>query len=189
MQAIQLILLKTNLLILLGLVFCTPTLAAIGNIVDQDGPDAELKRQEENLVAKKGTSLEMSDVLTTTKTKLNLKFADDTHVAMTEQSKLIIDDFVYDPDAKKGSLSMEVAVGRVRYASGKIEKNNRRNVRLKKPTATISVRGTDFSMTFDEIGRSRVVLLPSCDYFGLLENKEDKKEYTVSDIMVSNTFG
>ena len=50
-----------------------------------------------------------------------------SHVAMTEQSKLIIDDFVYDPDAKKGSLSMEVAAGTVRYASGKIAKNNRRN--------------------------------------------------------------
>jgi len=188
-RAISLILLKINLLILLGLVFVTPTLAAIGNIVDQDGPDAELKRQEENLVAKKGTSLEMSDVLTTTKTKLNLKFADDTHVAMTEQSKLTIDEFVYDPSAKKGSLAINVASGTVRYASGKIAKNNRRNVRLKTPTATISVRGTDFSMTVDEIGRSMVVLLPSCDDFGLIENKDDENNCPVGEIMVSTDAG
>jgi hypothetical protein len=53
-------------------------------------------------------------------------------------------------------------MGTVRYASGAIAKNSRENVRLRTPTATISVRGTDFTMTVDEIGRSLVILLPSC---------------------------
>jgi len=184
----RLILFKINLLVLLGLV-ATPASAVIGNIIDQDGPDAKLVRQKEDLVAKKGTGLEMNDVITTARTKLNLKFDDDTHVAMTEQSKLIIDDFVYDPESKKGQLAMEVAAGTVRYASGKIAKNNRRNVRLKTPTATVSVRGTDFSMTVDEIGRSMVVLLPSCDDFGLIENKDDEGKCPVGEIMVSTDAG
>jgi hypothetical protein len=34
------------------------------------------------------------------------------------------------------------------------------------PTATVAVRGTDFSMTVDELGRSLVMLLPSCDAKG-----------------------
>ena len=34
---------------------------------------------------------------------------------------------------------------------------------MKTPTASIAVRGTDFSMTVDELGRSLVMLLPSCD--------------------------
>jgi len=184
----RLILFKINLLVLLGLV-ATPASAVIGNIIDQDGPDAKLVRQKEDLVAKKGTGLEMNDVITTARTKLNLKFDDDTQVAMTEQSKLVIDDFTYDPSAKKGSLAMEVAAGTVRYASGKIAKNNRRNVRLKTPTATVSVRGTDFSMTVDEIGRSMVVLLPSCDDFGLIENKDDEGKCPVGEIMVSTDAG
>lgn len=57
---------------------------------------------------------------------------------------------------------MNVAQGTVRYASGAIAHNSRENVKLKTPTATIAVRGTDFSMTVDEIGRSLVILLPTC---------------------------
>jgi len=183
----RLIFCKINLWFLLGLV--TPALAGIGNIVDQEGPDAQLTRAKEELVAKKGTDLEMADVLRTAKTKLNLKFDDDTHVAMTEQSKLIIDDFVYDPESKKGQLAMEVAAGTVRYASGKIAKNNRRNVRVRTPTATISVRGTDFAMVVDEIGRSMVTLLPSCPNFGLIEDKDENEECPVGEIMVSSDAG
>ncbi len=35
-------------------------------------------------------------------------------------------------------------------------------MRISTPTAKISVRGTDFTMTIDEIGRSLVILLPTC---------------------------
>jgi hypothetical protein len=58
---------------------------------------------------------------------------------------------------------MRVALGTARYASGQIAKNNPQQVAVKTPTATIAVRGTDFSMTVDEMGRSLVILLPSCD--------------------------
>ena len=57
---------------------------------------------------------------------------------------------------------MKIAMGTVRYASGQIAKNDPASVKIETPTATIGVRGTDFSMTVDEIGRSLVVLLPSC---------------------------
>ena len=54
----------------------------------------------------------------------------------------------------------------VRYASGQIAKNSKQNVIIKTPTATIGVRGTDFSMTIDETGSSTIILLPSCDTSG-----------------------
>ena len=57
-------------------------------------------------------------------------------------------------------------MGTARYASGQIAKNNPQQVAIKTPTATIAVRGTDFSMTVDELGRSLVILLPSCDSKG-----------------------
>jgi hypothetical protein len=59
-----------------------------------------------------------------------------------------------------------MALGTARYASGQIAKNNPQQVSIKTPTATIAVRGTDFSMTVDELGRSLVMLLPSCDAKG-----------------------
>jgi hypothetical protein len=79
---------------------------------------------------------------------------------------MIIDDFVYDPKKGTGKLAVNMALGTARYASGQIAKNNPQQVSIKTPTATIAVRGTDFSMTVDELGRSLVMLLPSCDNKG-----------------------
>lgn len=105
----------------------------------------------------------MLDTVVTAKSKVLLTFEDNTTVKITEQSKLIIDDFVYDNKKGAGKLALKVALGTARYASGQIAKSNPQSVNIQTPTATIAVRGTDFSMTVDELGRSLVMLLPSCD--------------------------
>jgi hypothetical protein len=95
---------------------------------------------------------------------VGITFEDDTKVRVTEHSKLIIDDFIYDPKSKgAGKLAMRVALGTVRYASGSIAKENNKNVNIKTPTATIAVRGTAFTMTVDEVGQSMIILLPNID--------------------------
>ena len=78
----------------------------------------------------------------------------------------MIDEFVYDPNTKTGALSLKASLGTVRYASGQIAKNQKQNVKIETPTATIGVRGTDFTMTIDEVGSSTIILLPSCDTNG-----------------------
>jgi hypothetical protein len=57
---------------------------------------------------------------------------------------------------------MKAMMGTVRYASGAIAHANPDSVNVETPTAQIGVRGTDFTMTVDELGRSLVILLPSC---------------------------
>ena len=111
-------------------------------------------------------AVEMQDTVTTAKSRVTLSFEDKTTVKITEQSKLVIDDFVYDPNKGTGKLAVRVALGTARYASGQIAKNSPQAVNVKTPTATVAVRGTDFSMTVDELGRSLVMLLPSCDNKG-----------------------
>jgi hypothetical protein len=152
------------LLFILGVLLLAPltAFAKVGEVTEQIGQDASISRDKDTIVVGKGTGINMNDTITTSKAKLNLTFEDNTKVAMTQQSKLVIDDFVYDPNSGTGTLAMNVAMGTVRYASGAISKNSRENVRLRTPTATISVRGTDFTMTVDEIGRSLVILLPTC---------------------------
>lgn len=190
MVAQMLSILRNSSLVVLILVLITPSvLAAIGQVTDQEGPNAVLERNKEKLEAGKGTGVEMNDIISTAKTKLAVTFEDDTKVAVTEQSKLVIDDFVYDPNSKTGKLAMEVAMGTVRYASGNIARNSRQNVRVRTPTATVSVRGTDFAMVVNEIGQSMVTLLPSCPDFGLIENKDDENTCPVGEIMVSTDAG
>jgi hypothetical protein len=108
----------------------------------------------------------MNDTVSTARGKAELTFDDKTTVKLTEHSKMIIDDFVYDAKKGTGKLALNMAMGTARYASGQIAKNNPQQVAIKTPTATIAVRGTDFSMTVDELGRSLVILLPSCDSKG-----------------------
>ena len=157
---------KTNLFVtILGVLFLLAPLSArasVGTVTEQVGQEAKIARDKDTITVDKGTGINMNDVITTSKAKLGLTFEDNTKVAITQQSKLVIDDFVYDPNSGTGKLAMNVAMGTVRYASGAIAKNSRENVRLRTPTATIAVRGTDFTMTVDEIGRSLVILLPTC---------------------------
>jgi len=142
------------------------SLSAVGKVTEQTGP-TEIVRNKKSTPSTVNAPVEMNDTIVTARAKAKLTFDDNTTVNITEQSKLIIDDFVYDPKNKDaGKLSMKMVQGTARYASGQIAKNNPQNVNIQTPTATVAVRGTDFSMTVDELGRSLVMLLPSCDNKG-----------------------
>ena len=153
----------TSLLLLL------PTLAfaAIGEVTEHSGSGA-VERDEgfEVYEVTNGLGVESMDTVVTEKGKVRIDFIDDTRVDITEHSRLIIDDFVYDPASQEGSLSLKAGLGTIRYASGKIAKNSRQRVRIETPSAVVGVRGTDFAMIVDEIGGSMVTLLPSCDTNG-----------------------
>ena len=137
--------------------------AAIGTITEQVNTPPSIVRKSATLSASKGSGVEADDNVRTTAGKVGITFTDNTRVQINENSKLVIDSFVFDPNNKKGGkLAMKVAMGTVRYASGAVAHNNPDSVKLTTPTATIAVRGTDFTMTVDELGRSTVILLPSC---------------------------
>ena len=139
--------------------------AGVGKVTEQTGP-TEITRNKKSISSSLNTGVEMNDTVSTAKARAELTFEDKTTVKLTEHSKMIIDDFVYDPKKGSGKLALNMALGTARYASGQIAKNNPQQVAIKTPTASIAVRGTDFSMTVDELGRSLVVLLPSCDNKG-----------------------
>ena len=155
----------TVLIITLSLLSPINSFAGVGKVTEQTGP-TEILREKKSIPSSVNTGVEMNDTVSTAKGKAELTFDDKTTVKLTEHSKLIIDDFVYDPKKGTGKLALNMAMGTARYASGQIAKNNPQQVAIKTPTASIAVRGTDFSMTVDEIGRSLVILLPSCDSKG-----------------------
>ena len=156
----------------------TNSWAAIGTVTENKGTGCEIVRGKQKLSGTKGSGIESMDTINNGACESKITFKDDTKVSITANSKLLIDDFVFDPKASdSGKLALKVAMGSVRYASGQIAKNNSQNVDIKTPTATIAVRGTDFNMVVDETGQSLVILLPSCKddkdvkRFELEENK------------------
>ena len=173
------------------LTITSPCRAGIGTVADNKGTACEIQRGKNKLPGAKGADIETMDTYTTGACSANITFKDDTKVKVTENSKLLIDDFVYDPKkSDAGKLGIKAAMGTVRYASGQIAKNNPQAVDVKTPTASIAVRGTDFTMTVDETGESLIVLLPSC------KKEEEKKKYELDEqrckvgkIEVSNSAG
>ena len=139
--------------------------AEIGNVTSQTKA-ARITRKGDKILTEVNTPVEMRDLIETLKGRTNIKFVDDTKVSVTEYSKLLIDEFVYNPEKKTGKLSLKAALGTIRYSSGKIAKNSRQNVKIKSPTASVSVRGTDFTMNVQEDGASSFLLLPSTDEAG-----------------------
>lgn len=154
----------------------TNTWAAIGVVADHKGTACEIQRNKTKLSGLKGADIESMDIFNTGACVANITFRDDTRVKINENSRLLIDDFVFDPKASDaGKLALKVGAGTVRYASGQIAKNNPQKVDIKTPTATVAVRGTDFNMTVDETGGSLVILVPSC------KDDKDIKTYELEE--------
>ena len=157
--------------------------AGIGTITEQVNTPPVVTRSTSTLTGAKGTAVEMMDAVRTAQGKVGITFDDDTKVQVNENSRLVIDDFVYDKNSKKGGkLALNMAMGTIRYASGQIAKSNPQNVAINTPTAQIGVRGTDFTATVDEFGRSTIILLPSCNQKYPLDIEKDCKtgEITVT---------
>ena len=179
------------LLLALLLTFASPSWAGIGTVSENKGTACEVERNKKKMTGVKGAEIESMDTYTTGACVSNITFKDDTKVKVTENSRLLIDDFVFDPKASDaGKLAIRVGMGTVRYASGQIAKNNPQQVNIKTPTATVAVRGTDFTMTVDETGQSLVVLVPSCkDEKDIKQFELDEQRCKVGSIVVSTSAG
>ena len=164
--------------------------AGIGSITEQYNTPPSIQRKTQTLTGAKGTGVEMMDAVRTAQGKVGITFEDNTRVQINENSKLVIDDFVYDAKKGSGKLALNMAMGTVRYASGQIAKNNPQNVGINTPSATVSVRGTDFTATVDELGRSTFILLPSCPSDRLTRTVNDiEKNCKVGEIIVESDAG
>jgi hypothetical protein len=179
------------LLLALLLTFASPSWAGIGTVSENKGTACEVERNKKKMSGVKGAEIESMDTYTTGACVSNITFKDDTKVKVTENSRLLIDDFVFDSKASDaGKLAIRVGMGTVRYASGQIAKNNPQQVNIKTPTATVAVRGTDFTMTVDETGQSLVVLVPSCkDEKDIKQFELDEQRCKVGSIVVSTSAG
>lgn len=150
-------------LVILLCLITLPAQAKIGDVIEQVGvTDIDRKDGAKFEKINKDFDVESYDTIKTKNGRTAIQFLDETRVDVTENSKLVIDEFVYDPNTSTGSLALKASFGTVRYASGQIAKNSRQNIKIRTPTAVVGVRGTDFSLTVDETGNSTIILLPSC---------------------------
>ena len=112
--------------------------------------------------------------------RMQIMLIDETVFTLGSGAKLVIDEFVYDPAAESGSMTTQITKGAFRFVSGKLAKSSPKAMKVKLPSASISIRGTQVAGIVDEDGSSRVVLVgPGPNSFGA----------TLGAITVSNAFG
>ncbi len=147
-----------------------------------------LERNGDAITGDTGVGVQSMDTAVTARGTMQIDFIDETRVDLTEHTRLLIDEFVYDPDSGKGALGLKASLGTVRYASGQIAKKYQQNVKIRTPSATIGVRGTDFIMVVDEVGSTMVTLLPSCDEDGMCYTGAIEVETDVGFVLMTQAF-
>ena len=146
---------------------------SIGDIIEQTGLTA-LTRNQQEIEAFVDQEILLYDLLNTGNGRLAVEFLDESNLRLTEHSRVLIDEVIYDPNPDKSKMVMRFAMGTARFTSGKLGNMNKANINISTPTAQIGIRGTDFTSTVDELGRSLVMLLPD-------ENGDSSGEITVTN--------
>ena len=135
----------------------------IGDISELNGT-AQIVR-DKPYVADLKFAIQSNDEAITKDGRMAITFLDDSTVKLTEHSQLLIDEYIYDPDPSKAKMALTFGLGTARFITGNLNRIDKQNITLKTPTANIAIRGTDFTATVDELGRSLIILLP--DALGL----------------------
>ena len=138
----------------------------IGGVIEQSGKAGSIVRLSgEELTATLQTDIVSFDEVETENGRLKIQFVDETQVSLTEHTYMEIDEYVYDPDPSKSKMALNFVQGTARFATGGLGLVPKENIQIQTPTAVIGIRGTDFTTTVDELGRSLVILLPdaNCD--------------------------
>jgi len=149
------------LFVLLKMMVVQAQAANIGNITELNGAGRVVR--DSTYEALLDFDIESYDNVQTSNGRLGITFLDDSQVRLTEHSELIIDEFIYDPDPSKSKMALQFASGTARFITGKLATIDKENIIINTPSATIGIRGTDFTVTVDELGRSLVILLPDDD--------------------------
>ena len=147
-----------SLFLSIGFVYADP----IGDIVESTGV-GKIVRQNEDLNNLNNLPIELNDIAETAMGSMKIEFLDKAQLDLKEHSEVLIDEIYYDPDPSLSKMSMKFTMGTARFASGSLGLVNKANIDIQTPPATIGIRGTDFTTTIDELGRSLIVLLPDAN--------------------------
>ena len=136
----------------------------IGEISELRG-NGEISRQDSSdyFLAELASDIFSFDEVRTGNGRIAVEFIDSSVLKLTEHSKVVIDNYIFDPDPSKSKLALNMASGTARFITGKLGRIDKKNISIRTPSATIGIRGTDFTTTVDELGRSLVILLPNED--------------------------
>jgi len=178
-----------SLAVVFGLAFCSATTAAlaaefIGVAAALRGDVVRVSSVADNAApgpVSSGTRIFLGDEIEVASGgRMQIMLLDETVFTLGSGARLIIDEFVYDPVAERGSMTTQITKGAFRFVSGKLAKSSPKAMTVKLPAASISIRGTQVAGIVEGDGSSQIVLVgPGPNSFGT----------TLGAITVSNALG
>tara|TARA_B110000285_G_scaffold4346_1_gene4639 strand:+ start:2095 stop:3255 length:1161 start_codon:yes stop_codon:yes gene_type:complete len=153
----------------------------IGDIVEHSG-DSGIVRDGTKTVIKGAVDEDIffKDSIETATGRMKIEFVDETKLSLTEHTEVIIDEYYFDSDPSKSKMALNFVSGTARFTTGRLGLVPKENIVITTPTATIGVRGTDFTTSVDELGRSLVILLPDSEC-STMEICDSSGEITVTN--------
>lgn len=117
----------------------------VAGVVKTSHGNVQILRDGRSIPAPVGTDVMAGDTLRTAgESSTGVMLKDDTRVSLGPNSQLLLDRFAFNANTNEGDMLVSILKGTLRMVSGLLVKANPEQVRLKTPTATIGVRGTDF---------------------------------------------
>lgn len=96
----------------------------------------------------KGSEIQPGETIDTGAGRAQVRFTDGGYVSLQPQTQFRLESYGYDKDdPKKNGIVMNLLKGGLRTITGLIGKTNREGYKLQTATATVGIRGTEFSIT------------------------------------------
>ena len=117
--------------------------SSIGEVSELNG-DATITRSD-GTVEKLATGLPVyqGDIIETNSgAAVNIEFVDQSSFAISEETRLALDEFVFDPASQGGTQNFSVLKGVFVYTSGLIGREDPDDVSIATPSGSIGIRGT-----------------------------------------------
>ena len=134
----------------------------IGAVEEVSG-NAQIERDQSYEVVT-DFGIQSYDKAQTEQGRMGIRFVDDTTIKITEHSEVVIDEFVFDANPSNSKLALSFVKGTARFTTGLLGSVPKKNMTLRTNSATVGIRGTDFTVTVEaDTGESLFILLPNED--------------------------
>jgi len=120
--------------------------ANVGMIKNLTGK-VEVKRGTKIIILKKGSSVEIGDIIKTkAKSSIGIMFDDGTRLSLGEKAIFVINQFIVKPSKKQYDVDLKLKKGKAIFSSGKIGRLSPQSVKFRIPEGIIGIRGTKFAV-------------------------------------------
>jgi hypothetical protein len=107
-----------------------------------------------------GTPIYQGDIVETKGDgAVNIMFVDETTFAVSENARLAIDEYVFDPATQSGETNFSVLRGVFVFTSGLIGREDPDDVKIDTPVGSIGIRGTTIMGTINPDGESQITVV------------------------------